>query len=107
VIGEEQVANTLVLGGMGRERNLVHDPRLQDTTPETRIVGPINEEMIRRMTPREWARLQGFPDNFAIPVSDTQAYRQFANAVPVPMVQAVGAAVLAALGHEKGRETRP
>ncbi len=99
VIGEEQVANTLVLGGMGRERNLVHDPRLQDTTPETRIVGPINEEMIRRMTPREWARLQGFPDSFTIPVSDTQAYRQFANAVPVPMVQAVGAAVLAALAE--------
>ena len=100
VIGDDQLANTLVLGGMGRERNLVHDPRLADDTPETRIVGQINAERIRRMTPREWARLQGFPDSYRIPVSDTQAYRQFANAVPVPMVQAVGAAVLAALGTQ-------
>jgi DNA (cytosine-5)-methyltransferase 1 len=97
VIGDQQVANTLVLGGMGRERNLVHDPRLEDDTPETRIIGRINSERIRRMTPREWARLQGFPESYKIPVSDTQAYRQFANAVPVPMVQAVGAAVRQAL----------
>lgn len=43
----------------------------------------------RRLTPRECARLQGFPDTFKIEVSDTQAYRQFGNAVPVPMVAAV------------------
>ena len=38
---------------------------------------------IRRLTPREAARLQGFPEEFRIPVSDTQAYRQFGNAVTV------------------------
>lgn len=43
----------------------------------------------RRLTPRECARLQGFPDSFEIPVSDTQAYRQFGNSVTVPAVQAV------------------
>lgn len=43
----------------------------------------------RRLTPRECARLQGFPDSFAIPVSDTQAYRQFGNSVCVPAVAAV------------------
>lgn len=43
----------------------------------------------RRLTPRECARLQGFPDDFAIPVSDTQAYRQFGNSVCVPAVSAV------------------
>lgn len=40
----------------------------------------------RRLTPRECARLQGFPDNFKIPVSDTQAYRQFGNSVVVPLM---------------------
>lgn len=40
----------------------------------------------RRLTPRECARLMGFPDNFIIPVSDTQAYQQFGNSVIVPLV---------------------
>jgi len=44
----------------------------------------------RRLTPRECARLQGYPDNFKIPVSDTQAYRQFGNSVVMPLIQAVG-----------------
>ena len=43
----------------------------------------------RRLTPRECARLMGFPDNFKIPVSDTQAYKQFGNSVVVPMVHSV------------------
>lgn len=40
----------------------------------------------RKLTPRECARLQGFPDSFKIPVSDTQAYRQFGNSVVVPLM---------------------
>jgi DNA (cytosine-5)-methyltransferase 1 len=44
----------------------------------------------RRLTPRECARLQGYPDNFKIPVSDNQAYRQFGNSVVMPLIQAVG-----------------
>jgi DNA (cytosine-5)-methyltransferase 1 len=40
----------------------------------------------RRLTPRECARLMGFPETFAIPVSDTQAYRQFGNSVVMPVV---------------------
>lgn len=43
----------------------------------------------RRLTPRECARLQGFPDEFQIPVSDTQAYRQFGNSVTMPLIQSV------------------
>ena len=43
----------------------------------------------RRLTPRECARLMGFPDSFKIPVSDSQAYRQFGNSVVVPVVKAV------------------
>ncbi|WP_430900954.1 MULTISPECIES: DNA (cytosine-5-)-methyltransferase [unclassified Paraflavitalea] len=44
----------------------------------------------RRLTPRECARLQGFPDSFVIPVSDNQAYKQFGNSVVTPLIQAVG-----------------
>lgn len=43
----------------------------------------------RRLTPRECARLMGFPDDFIIPVSDTQAYRQFGNSVVVPVMKEV------------------
>jgi DNA (cytosine-5)-methyltransferase 1 len=43
----------------------------------------------RKVTPREAARLQGFPDSFKIPVSDAQAYRQFGNSVAVPVVSAI------------------
>jgi DNA (cytosine-5)-methyltransferase 1 len=42
----------------------------------------------RRLTPRECARLMGFPDSFHIPVSDTQAYKQFGNSVVVPVIEA-------------------
>ncbi len=44
----------------------------------------------RRLTPRECARLQGYPDTFIIPVSDNQAYRQFGNSVVTPLMEAVG-----------------
>jgi len=43
----------------------------------------------RKVTPREAARLQGFPDNFKITVSDTQAYRQFGNSVAVPVIRGI------------------
>ena len=48
----------------------------------------------RRLTPRECARLMGFPDGFKIPVSDTQAYRQFGNAVVPPVVEIVAGAMV-------------
>ena len=48
----------------------------------------------RRLTPRECARLMGFPDDWKIPVSDTQAYRQFGNAVAVPVFEAVARAMV-------------
>ena len=43
----------------------------------------------RRLTPRECARLMGFPDDFIIPVSDTQAYKQFGNSVVMPVMREV------------------
>lgn len=51
----------------------------------------------RRLTPRECARLQGFPDNFKIPVSDTQAYRQFGNSVVVPLMSDVAKLIVSKL----------
>ena len=51
----------------------------------------------RRLTPRECARLMGYPDSFKIPVSDTQAYRQFGNSVVVPVVERIAAAVASSL----------
>lgn len=48
----------------------------------------------RKLTPRECARLQGFPDSFKIPVSDTQAYRQFGNSVPVNVIEKVAEQIL-------------
>lgn len=62
----------------------------------------------RRLTPRECARLQGFPDSFKIPVSDTQAYKQFGNSVVVPLMEQVAKKVVAKLeemdstAHAKG-----
>jgi len=87
IIANDGVANAVVCGGMGRERNLVLDKRLKDFTPVTNIKGEVNKEGIRKMTPREWARLQGFPDNYQIVVSDAQAYKQFGNSVAVPAIQ--------------------
>lgn len=43
----------------------------------------------RRLTPRECARLMGYPDSFRIPVSDTRAYKQFGNSVVVPLIRYV------------------
>jgi len=50
------------------------------------ILVPQNGKNPRRLTPRECARLMGFPDSFEIPVSDTQAYKQFGNSVVVPLI---------------------
>ncbi len=51
----------------------------------------------RRLTPRECARLMGFPDKWNIPVSDTQAYRQFGNSVVVPVVNAIAKSIAPSL----------
>lgn len=94
IIPDDGVANAIVVGGMGRERNIVIDNRLSDFTPTTNIKGEINRDGWRRMTPREWARLQGFPDSFIIPVADASAYKQFGNSVAVPAIQATAEQII-------------
>ena len=54
----------------------------------------------RRLTPRECARLMGFPEWFKIPVSDTQAYRQFGNSVVVPVIENVARSIVEILAAE-------
>jgi DNA (cytosine-5)-methyltransferase 1 len=102
IIPNTGIANAIVCGGMGRERNLVLDHRLKDFTPVTRIKGMVNREGIRKMTPREWARLQGYPDHFKIVVSDTQAYKQFGNSVAVPAIQAMAETIINVVEHHHG-----
>lgn len=60
----------------------------------------------RKLTPRECARLQGFPDNFIIPVSNTQAYKQFGNSVAVPVVRAVAKRILEEMNSLSKRSER-
>lgn len=94
IIKDDEIAGAVVCGGMGRERNLVLDYRITDFTPTTKIKGVVNRDGIRKMTPREWARLQGFPDIFLIPVADASAYKQFGNSVAVPAIQATAKEII-------------
>lgn len=99
---EEPISNALLAtGGSGKERNLVIDfeknyAGLQLKTKQT----PINSDGIRTMTPIEWGRLQGFInygfidketgiDNFSFPekIADGQRYKQFGNAVTIPVIE--------------------
>lgn len=98
------VANALVCGGMGRERNLIVDEREHSLTPTTKIKGEINRENIRKLTPREWARLQGFHDDFILAVSDTWLYKQFGNSVSINVVEAIAQEIRSVLdmAYNKG-----
>ena len=51
----------------------------------------------RKLTPRECARLQGFPDSFKIIVSDNAAYKQFGNSVAIPVIEAIASNIKTAL----------
>lgn len=91
-------AGTVVTGGMGRERNLIVDAREHSMVPTTRIKGSINWEDVRKLTPREWARLQGFPDSFRLVGADSNLYRQLGNSVTVPVIRAVAERMGSVLG---------
>ena len=94
------IAGTLVCGGMGRERNLIIDNREHSMVPETHIKGHINTEDIRKMTPREWARLQGFPDTFKLELSDTHLYKQLGNSVTVNVIYSIAKEIKKILMNE-------
>lgn len=102
ILNKDEIANTLVVGGMGKERNLIYDDRLTNWIPKTNIKGSINKDYIRKLTPREWARIQGYPEKFKIPVSDAQAYKQFGNSVSVPVIKNISNKILETL-NKKGK----
>lgn len=60
----------------------------------------------RKLTPRECARLQGFPDSFIIPVSNSQAYKQFGNSVAVPVIRAIAKRILEEMNSLTKRSER-
>lgn len=91
---DDQIAATLMCGGMGRERNMLHDENQPDWTPTRHMKGGLNKQHLRFMTVREWARLQGFPDYFTTPDSIHAGYKQFGNCVTVKTIRAVGRAIL-------------
>ncbi len=89
VLDKDGVANALVVGGMGRERNLVKDKPVLIYKPGLDKLKFKNALGIRKLTIRECARLQGFEDDFKFPVSETQAYKQLGNSVAVPVIRAI------------------
>jgi len=86
------------LNGAYRDKPIISDPDAGDLAPtcvahyakdvSTRLVKDGN--WIRPYTPREYARLQGFPDWFQFSGTDRQIYKQVGNAVPVPMARWIG-----------------
>lgn len=100
----DSVAGAIVCGGMGRERNLVIDKRQTDLIPTTHIKGTINDEGIRKMTPREWARLQGFPDSYKLTLADVHLYRQLGNSVTVNVIEAIAKQIRRVLTMQKANK---
>ena len=94
------ISGALVCGGMGREGNLIIDHRKHSMIPTTHIKGEINKDDVRKMTPREWARLQGFPDSYKFVVSDTELYKQFGNSVTVNVIEAIARKILEVLNEQ-------
>jgi len=106
VIPRNEIANAIVCGGMGKERNLVKDKLLPNAwKKEGDDIQLRNEEGLRKMTEREWARLQGFPDTFKFPVSMTQTYKQLGNSVAVPVIKALAQQIKISLENNVILET--
>ncbi|RMG88354.1 MAG: DNA (cytosine-5-)-methyltransferase, partial [Bacteroidetes bacterium] len=70
------------------------------------ILIPQKNKNPRRLTPRECARLQGYPETFIIPVSDAQAYRQFGNSVVMPLVHHIGKNIVEILINHESRNLK-
>lgn len=93
-IGDDDFGHTLMVGGMGLERNLVIDPANPEVNNVIDPRGELNHDHIRVLTERECARMQGFPDYFEIQYGKSPAYKQFGNSVAIPVVREVAASLL-------------
>lgn len=102
------ISGTILCSNMGRERNLVIDPNheIPFVSPRS-IKGPLNEENIRKLTPREFMRLQGFPQDFHTDgIPDSQLYKQFGNSVTVPVIESVAREIRLLLEAAQLREDK-
>lgn len=88
---ERKIGYTLRVGGRGSD---IKDRRNWDAY--------MVDDKIRRLTPKEGLRMQGFPDDFVFPVSESQAMKQLGNAVAVPAIQAVAQAIVETLRRAGG-----
>ena len=97
VVGPNDFAHTLL--AVDYEYNLVvdntkptgsfHNKQAKFKKPGCKNATIINKHHLRRLTPNEYKRLQGFPEDFKMPVSNKRAYFLFGNAVPVAVVFAI------------------
>src|SRR3990167_1157685 len=103
ILNTNDIANAIVVGGMGRERNLIIDK------PDYNLPSDRNNDFVRKLTIRECARLFGYPNSFEFPVSETQAYKQLGNTVVVPVLEAIATEIKSILDYiQKGeREFLP
>mgnify|MGYP002515370700 CR=1 FL=1 len=91
-IQEKEGKYNLVCGNMSFEIFKFLDPdsiSITLTSSDSNRLGVIQNNKARHITPRECARLQGFPDNFKLNPSDAYAYKQFGNSVSVPVIEAI------------------
>lgn len=103
VLDPKGISTTCVVGNMGRERNLIRDtPRPHSVN---RTGSPLSKQGIRKLTIREYARLQGFPEEYQFADKVTIAYKQIGNAVSIPVAEAVAREVKQSLiGNEQFQE---
>lgn len=99
IIGNNDLGHTLMVGGMGLERNLIVDPANPDINKTDDPRGELNHDNIRVLTERECARMQGFPDYFEVLVGKSSAYKQFGNSVAIPVVREVARSLLSYGNH--------
>ena len=93
-INDTDFGHTLMVGGMGLERNLVVDPANPNVNNVDDPRGELNHDHIRVLTERECARMQGFPDYYEIQYGRSPAYKQFGNSVAIPVVREVAKSLL-------------
>lgn len=98
IIDNDDFGHTLMVGGMGLERNLVVDPANPNVNNIDDPRGELNHDHIRILTERECARMQGFPEYFFIQNGRSPAYKQFGNSVAIPVVKEVARSMLVYTG---------
>jgi len=92
-------------GRGGRFLPALHTPdEISRTLTANGTIMLLDENRLRTMTPRECARLQGFPDKFKLPPYKTQAYKQIGNSVPVPVVTTIAQNILRAMRRKQKKE---